>query len=45
MDIIELIIILAPVRDAVKPIAGTAFEIGDTSEVELLEIVNSLSAS
>jgi hypothetical protein len=38
LDIVELVVVLAPIGGAVKPIAGVAFEIGDPGELELLEI-------
>ena len=37
LDVIKLIVVLAPVRGAVQPIAAAAFEIADPRQLEILK--------
>jgi hypothetical protein len=39
LDIVKLIIIFAPIRGAVQPVARAAFKISDAGQLEVLEIV------
>ena len=39
LDVVRLVVVLAPVGGPVQPVAAAAFEIGDTGKFEFREVV------